>query len=244
MTLDKLLPFRTPRPHARARLICFPFAGGAASVFRQWSKLLPDDIDVCAVELPGRGARFGEPLLQDPQSLLEAFLPLADLGDLPTVYFGHSLGARIAFARIHGGARADALIVSGARPAHLVQPQSRSTLSKDALVRELRRLGGTPPAILDDSEMLDVLLPIVRADFRILETLTARADDKITIPMTVIAAADDAEIGIDEIKQWEAHAGAKYRFVTVDGGHFFLTTRVEAVLAEVRRTLDEILGGG
>lgn len=239
--LATLLPFRPKRERPRIRLICLPFAGGAASVYRLWGTALPDHVDVCAVELPGRGTRFGEEALQDPGQLLAELAPVAKLADLPTVYFGHSLGGRVAFALIRGGARADALIVSASRAAHVTQPNVRSSLPKEALVRELRRLGGTPRAVLDEPEMLNLALPMVRADFRILETLTASPDDKIACPLTVIAATNDGEVALEHLEKWKVHATGDYRFVTVSGGHFFLSTDPEKALIEVRRVLDETL---
>jgi surfactin synthase thioesterase subunit len=239
--LEKLLPFRTKRDRPRLRLVCFPFAGGAATVYRPWGARFPDYVDVCPVELPGRGTRFGEPHVQDPEALFAELEPLSTLGDLPTVYFGHSLGGRIAFALAHGGKRVDALIVSGSRPAHIPQPTIRSSLDRTALVQELARLGGTPRAVLDDSEMLDLMLPLVRADFRLLETLVARPDDKLACPLVALAATDDREVPLEESERWEVHAAGKYRLEKFDGGHFFLSTRLDKVLAEVRRVIDETL---
>jgi surfactin synthase thioesterase subunit len=239
--LEKLLPFRTKRERPRVRLVCFPFAGGAATVYRPWGNRFPDHVDVCPVELPGRGTRFGEPRIQDPDALLAELAPLSNLGDLPTVYFGHSMGGRIAFALAHGGMRVDALIVSGSRPAHIAQPKIRSTLDRAALVQELERLGGTPRAIMDDADMLDLMLPLVRADFRILEALLARPEDKVTCPLVALAATDDREVSLAESERWEVHAGGKYRLEKFDGGHFFLSTRLDKVLGEVQRVIDETL---
>ncbi|HVH44103.1 MAG TPA: alpha/beta fold hydrolase [Labilithrix sp.] len=220
--------------------MCFPFAGGAASVYRQWGASLPDHVDVCAVELPGRGTRFGEPPIHDPARLKEELALLTALSDLPVVYFGHSLGARIAFWLVHGGVRADSVIVSGARAAHLA-PSVRSTLPRDAMVQELRRLGGTPREILDDEEMLDLVLPVVRADFRLLESLRVSEQDKIQCPLEVLAATDDAEAPLADAAKWQVHAGGKHRFTSLEGGHFYVVSRAERVLVEVRRVLDETL---
>lgn len=242
VTLDKLLAFRAPRATPRVRLVCFPFAGGAASVFRAWGNLLPDDVDVCLVELPGRGTRYGEPLLQDPQALLEELSVLRALPALPTVFFGHSLGGSVAFSLIRRGLRADALIVSASRPPHVAQPKLRSALPKEALVRELRRLGGTPKIVLDDPDMLDLMLPVVRADFRILETLVAAPAETIPCPLSVLAASDDVEVPLADVEKWKMLAGGTFRLSTVEGGHFYLVAHPEKALSEVRRVLHETAG--
>lgn len=237
--LKSLLPFRIARASARVRLVCFPFAGGAATVYRRWNELLPETVEVCAVELPGRGTRFGERPIDSVEPLFAELSSLRELPDLPTVYFGHSLGGRIAFSLIRRGFRADALIAHASRAAHVRQSVIRSSLSREALVRELRRLGGTPPAVLDDADILDLLLPVVRADFRILETLPANATDKVSCPLIAIGAADDVEVPREYTEKWSELAGGGFRYVVTEGGHFDAVARPELVLGEVRRVLDE-----
>lgn len=241
VALDKLFAFRSDRRQPRVRLVCFPFAGGAASVFRTWGNLLPDYVDVCPVELPGRGTRYGERLIQDPNELMEELAVLRTLPDLPTVYFGHSLGGRIAFSLIRrGGVRADALVVSASRAAHLAQPNLRSALTRDAMTRELRRLGGTPSTVLDDPEMLSLMLPIVRADFRILETLKAEPAETVPCPLVVLAASSDVEVPFSEVEKWKVHAGGSFQLTTVEGGHFYLVAQPEKALVELRRVLEAV----
>jgi len=210
-------------------------------VYRRWSELLPEYVEVCPVELPGRGTRFGETAIDRPERLLEELSALRQLSDLPMVHFGHSLGGRIAFALIRRGVRADAFIAYASRAAQVPQPVIRSSLSKAALVQELRRLGGTPAAVLEDPDILDLLLPVVRADFRILETLPASADDKIECSLTAVAAAEDVEVPRGDMEKWSELAGGSYRFVVTKGGHFSAVSQPELVLGEVQRVLDDVL---
>lgn len=224
------------------RVVCLPFAGGGAATFKEWPAHLPDWVDVCAVELPGRGVRFDEAAIDDPRRLIDDLVAdLAPLTDLPIVLFGHSLGAWLAFALARAGFRADALVASGARAPHLPPERLYAALPREELVAALRGFGGTPDEILDDAEMVDLFLPMIRADFRLVERLVASTADELGCPLTVLAATDDGDVSMTDAAAWEIHAKAGFRLVPMAGGHFFLVSRPSAVLSEVRRVIDATL---
>lgn len=233
-----LLPFRRASASARVRLVCLPFAGGAASVYRDWSTELPPWVDVCAVELAGRGTRFGEPFEDDLGRVSAALLEgLATLGELPTVVFGHSMGARLGFHLVRAGLRARSLIASGSR-APSIAPRRRADLPEREFIDEIVALGGTPREVLEDRELLELFIPLLRADLRLVERMVAPETASIEVPLVVLRAAGDTEAPAADVEAWAKHAAAGCRMVEMPGGHFFVTTHRDAVLAEVRRVLE------
>jgi len=241
-----LFPFRQPlAKNPKARLFCLPFAGGAAVIFKAWSEALAEDgIDVCAIELPARGTRFSEPPIDDPKvicaTLAEALRPYCHDG-VPIVWFGHSLGARLGFAVARALNKADAFIASGARaPSRAVRVQ-RTHLSKDDFIASLTELGGTPPEILEDKELLELFLPMLRADFNLVDKLIASRADKLACPITKLTATDDPEVDLIEASAWQSHTTGQFELVAKDGGgHFFLMNDTPWVLANVRRVCKSV----
>ena len=197
--MDRLFPFRSPRDDASARLVCFPFAGGGAATFRGWANELPGDIEVCAVELPGRGTRLGESPLASMTELVDAIHPVvARLLDRPTVLFGHSLGALVAFELARRDPRIGMLIASGARPPHVPPRRRRAPLETSDLVAELARLGGTASAIIEEEEMLSLFLPTIRADLHIAESYAVDPSTALECKVAVLSSCDDDEVLLEE----------------------------------------------
>lgn len=236
-----LFPFRSASPieNPRARLFCLPFAGGAASVYKSWTDhFAKDKIDVCAIELAGRGTRFGEAPISDPEELVSLLAKelthLCSEPRVPIVWFGHSLGARLAFALARRLDRSDALIASGARSPARHTRISRSHLSREDFVASLKTLGGTPDEIFADPELLDLFLPMLRADFNVVEKLLASPTDTIASPIKVLAARDDRECDEAEALAWRDHTTGSFdSAIRSDGGHFFLMKDPTWVLGHI-----------
>jgi surfactin synthase thioesterase subunit len=234
-TLQGVLPHRSVIDGAGARLLCFSFAGGSAATYREWNGLLAPSIEVCAVELPGRGRRWQEAPLADMEELVDHLAStLAPLFDRPVIMFGHSLGAWIAYALALRGPRTAGLIVSASPGAGSRTDRHRSDLSRLALVHELRAMGGTPQLVLEDDLLLDVYLPAIRADFRLLERWVAPSRVKLGCPITMIAARDDRVVGFEQATAWAERTTGEARIVELGGGHFYLEARRDDVLAVVR----------
>lgn len=209
-------------------LICFPYAGGSSQIFQQWRESVFPNISVYSVQLPGRPGNMNEVLNYDLQhvvtSITDALLPLLNQ---EYVFFGHSLGAKIAFEvatslEKNENKPPSCFIASGsAAPSHI---NTRAPIHHlpDALFSEaLKALGGTPDIILDNEELMTFFRPILRADFRLAETYQIN-NDKLGCQSYVLYGRDDSTVSLQGVKQWEQHFSQKTVFYEMDGGHFFI----------------------
>jgi medium-chain acyl-[acyl-carrier-protein] hydrolase len=232
---------RFHRDDARAcvRLFCFPFAGGGASLYRNWASVLPPNIAVCPLQLPGREERMREPPFTQVEPLCQAVLTAIDpLLDRPVALFGHSMGAIIAYelARAlqrHGRSPLH-LFVSGQRAPHLPLGRPVSyNLPLEAFRHRLRELNGTPEAVLQNPEMMDLLLPLLRADFELSETYRREAHAPLTCPVTAFGGIEDVEISRPDIQAWRAATVGDFRVRLFPGDHFFLQAAARDVMREI-----------
>jgi medium-chain acyl-[acyl-carrier-protein] hydrolase len=239
--MSTLLRLRRPRPGARVRLFCIPYAGSSAAVYRTWPELFGEGIEVCPVELPGRGSCMGEPPASDLAALRGRLLDeLSPLLDLPVALFGHSLGAKLAFELSKAiGPRVVRVFASASIAPDVPARDPIAELPRDTLLLRLRRMGGAPERVLDDAELMEMLLPVVRADLRAAERY--RVTDAVRAPsgVTVFAGTRDAQVPLEDARRWEAFSGGAFRFVTFDAGHFFLAGSAPTLAAEITRDLEE-----
>ncbi|USQ85696.1 alpha/beta fold hydrolase [Streptomyces phaeoluteigriseus] len=234
------------RTHARSRLVCFPHAGGAAGGYRGWALDAPWDIEVRAVQYPGRGDRFHERAATDMEGLLDDLVPALireftreELAS--SVFFGHSMGASVAYEA------ARRLAVTGHPPAALLvsgQPAPRRTRGGDLhratdteLLADLSRLGGTAGDVMADHALLAALLPAIRSDYRLIETYRPLPGGMLDMPVTVLYADDDPEVTADEAAAWSEVTAGPCEVEVFTGGHFYLETRRATVLARVFETV-------
>ena len=237
----EIFPYRDLKPHARVRLFCLPYAGGSASLYRLWGSALGPSVEVVPVELPGRGRRMGEALVTDFASLVDGLATaMRPLLDKPYALFGHSLGSTVAFelARALRDYRpAELLFVSAGIAPHLPDPNIPDDLSDDGLVAELRRRGATPPELFDEPELLEIFLPIIRADFELIEAYQLAPGAPLAFPVTAIAGTRDPEVDAEGVAAWKEHTSAAFRVVTIEGDHFFITAQQRALLAAIAKQL-------
>lgn len=218
-------------PHARVRLFCFPYAGGGAPIYRNWSRLLPPEIEVCAARLPGRDRRIKESPFTDLSEMVsviaEAIVPYLDL---PLAFFGHSMGAIISFElarklRETQNQQPAHLFVSGRRAPQLPNDEPIThNLPEPQLLEELRRLKGTPTEVLEHPELMELMLPLLRADFSVVETYGYRPGAPLDCPVTVFGGLQDAEVSREDLEAWGELTNAAFSLRMLPGDHFFLNT--------------------
>lgn len=223
------LIFPRPNPQAKLRLFCFPYAGGGAGIFREWYKELNPKIEVCAVQLPGRENRLSEPAFNRLQPLINA-ISQAILPNLnqPFAFFGHSMGGLICFElarylRLLYGLTPVHLFVSGASAPHLTdtKPPIHNLPTSD-FIQELRRFNGTPAAVLENSELIELMSPTLRADFAVLETYIYLKSASLSCPITAFGGLADSEVSQAEIAAWQEHTTDSFSWKMLQGNHFFI----------------------
>lgn len=203
-----------------ARLVCFPHAGGTAGVFHGWGAHVPDDVEVLAVRYPGRQERLAEPCIDSMAPLADAIS--AALGDgVPTVLFGHSMGASVAH-EVAMRRRVAMLVVSARVPPHLLRPRDVHLGGDDAIIADVKRLGAASADVLDDPELRELVLPAVRADYRLVGTYSPGRLPPIDVPVVGFAGEHDPGIRPSDMAEWATATTAGFDLEVFPGGHFYL----------------------
>ena len=230
---------RRERPDAVARLFCLPFAGGTALTYRPWVTLAPPELELCPIQLPGRDNRQQEPAFRRMCDLVDALADALEPHlDLPYGLFGHSMGARVAFElarrlRTRGAPAPIHLFVSGSRAPHIPSGiADLHSMTDAALIEELRAIGGTPDEILEDAPTMAKLLPVVRADFEVLETYRFDGADRIACDITAYRGASDRCASREGTEAWERLTSGRFALKTFPGQHFFIIEHARAILTE------------
>ncbi len=246
----------------RLRLFCFSYAGGNATIYHPWQQAFHPGVEICAVQLPGRGRRMAQPPYTEFTRLVE------DLGQLiveenkeenkdenkqertqktplPFAFFGHSLGALLGFelARYfqrHHLPLPQHLFVSGCNaPQQRNPPQGMHLMPDHELIESLRRYNGTPSEILANRELMALVLPTIRADFRMVEEYTYCPAPPLPIPITVLAGRKDEHSSPAQAQAWQHETRAPCELHWFEGDHFFIHPEI----AEVRRLVESSLQG-
>ncbi|MER5640602.1 alpha/beta fold hydrolase [Kitasatospora sp. NPDC002227] len=246
-----------PRPGARLRLFCLPPAGAGPSFYRRWANRLPADVELRAVHLPGREARFSEPLLTDyPSALAELYAAMRPELDRPYALFGHSMGALFAHGLALTAARLgergpEQLLLSGCGGPGTEPPKpGRAGWSDEEFVADLRTMGGTSEEVLANPELLELLLPVLRADFTLCDSYLAEppSGPLLHCPLTLLGGEED-HYSAEDIARWTvvtAGASTQHAF---PGGHFYLAgesadAALDTVAAALAGPAEPVLGTG
>lgn len=219
-------------PNARLRLFCFPYAGGGSIAFRPWADNLPMTVEVYPVELPGRGNRLNEPPLTNMVAVVESLTKeLSPYLNKPYAFFGHSMGAMIAFDLAHRLREQQApgpvhLFVSGRPAPHIVDEEDSKTydLPEAEFLQELRRLNGTPPAVFANADLMQLMIPVLRADFEVCETYVHAPRPPLDCSITAIGGSEDKDVPVEDLQAWQAYTTTLFTMRTFPGDHFYLHT--------------------
>jgi medium-chain acyl-[acyl-carrier-protein] hydrolase len=244
LSFNSWVTYPQPRPQAKQRLFCFSFAGGRALNFRPWFESFPKMIEICPVEYPGRGSQMGSQPFTELKPLVEAIASaLIPHLDKPFAFFGHSMGALVSFELTHllkseSSLTPSHLFVSACRAPQL--PPTRKpiyNLPESELKAELRRFNGTPEAVLENSELMEILLPILRADFAVVDTYVYTHKPPLECPIIVFGGLQDQVVSYAQLAAWQEQAVAPVLLKMFKGDHFFLHSDQTALVQSILQVL-------
>jgi medium-chain acyl-[acyl-carrier-protein] hydrolase len=233
---------RPDDPGTDVRLFCFSYAGGGASVFRTWADALPE-VDVCAVQLPGRESRRNEPAYRRiaplVTTLAEAIAPYLDR---PFTFFGHSMGALVAFELARYLRRGSKplpvrLSVAAYRAPQLPSPNTRIYHQPDEVLKVVLRTYGTPQTVLQNEDLMRMILPTLRADFELCDTYEYLPEAPLTCPLSIFGGLEDVRVSSADLEGWLVQTNTGYRLSMLPGSHFFVHSAHDLLLAEIRHDL-------
>lgn len=243
-TRNPWFAFHTPNLCANIRLFCFPYAGGGASIYRDWARILPNNVEVFPVQLPGREGRLNEQAFTEPtlltDMLVEVLLPYLDE---PFIFFGHSLGARTCFEVARGLRRLGKplptrLFVSGCRAPQIESPEPPIHQLPDAeFTQKLRAYNGTPELILTNAELMELFLPIIRTDFELSENYRYCVERPLEIPLTAYGGIADGMLSREHVAAWKEQTRKTFQLRMFPGDHFFLHSHRQMVIETFSRDI-------
>ncbi|MCL4794348.1 MAG: alpha/beta fold hydrolase [Bryobacteraceae bacterium] len=237
-------PGAEERDPAPARLFCFPWAGGGALAYAHWKPLFAGLAQICPARLPGRETRAGEPPLDSMDALVEELArEIRPFLDRPFAFFGHSMGAGVAFElaralRREGQPLPVRLFVSSARSPSLRREAPRGPdLSRAELLAELRRLDGFPREVLENEQLLALALPALEADTRLYGRYVSRAEPPLDMPIHVFAGTEEPHLAEEHLEAWRDLTTTEFTLDRLPGGHFYLETARLALTERIRALL-------
>ncbi|GGU47413.1 thioesterase [Streptomyces albospinus] len=224
----------------RHQLVCFPYAGGGASFYRPWRDVLPPDVDLLAVQYPGREERIGAPLIDDMDELAGLLATeLAPLLDLPFTFFGHSMGAAVGYEITRrweesGFPTPDRLIVSSQYAPPRIHAGDLLRHDDSGVLDELVRLGGVPESVRENPELVQLIVSVVRNDYQVVESCRFGAQaPALDLPVSAFCGADDPAVTPQDVAEWSAFTRAEFTHRVFDGGHFYPRERLVETVAAV-----------
>ena len=238
-----------PNEQAKIRLFCFPYAGGSSLIFRTWAKALGPSIAVCPAHLPGRERRLTEKPYTSAPSLVEAIAEaIVPHLDLPFAFFGHSMGALISFELARHLRRRNLpaplhLFLSGRAAPQ--QPKVREpviyNLPAKEFVEKLRQLNGTPREVLEHQELMELMIPLLRADFEICQTYNYTQEPPLDVPITAFGGLNDHEVTEEMIAAWREQTSGSFMLRMMPGDHFFVNSAQRQILGIVSQELNKLI---
>jgi medium-chain acyl-[acyl-carrier-protein] hydrolase len=228
------------------RLFCFPYAGAGASIYFSWARAMPElPLEICSIQLPGRENRLKEPLFFSLPPLIDSLgAALQSRLDQPFCFFGHSMGALISFEltrylRDKGWAMPHRLFLSGSAPPQIRESRNLHHLPDEEFIQRLaEHYRGLPEGIFDHPEMRDMMLPILRADFSVLETYEYRKETALDCPCSVFGGTDDPAVSTGILGLWQEQTSRPLSVRLFPGDHFFIKNArsdlLKAILSDLK----------
>ncbi|MCW6050908.1 thioesterase II family protein [Lyngbya sp. CCAP 1446/10] len=248
-TANSWITYPKPNPEAKLRLFCFHYAGGGALSFRAFPGNLPPDVEVCPIELPGRGFRLLETPFTEIEPVIEA-LCLKILSSLtkPFAFFGHSMGALVSFelARLlrqeYNQSPLHLFVSAHRAPQVPDRDPPIHALPEAEFLRQLCRYNGTPKAVLENAELMELLLPTLRADFAVVENYAYSQEPPLDCPIAAFGGLQDWKVGAEELEAWRKQTNSAFSLEMFPGDHFFLHSDQTLLLQRLSQLLNQIVG--
>ena len=229
----------------KIKLFCFPYAGGLAARYAVWKKYLHESIELCPVEMAGRGRRIGTPFYDSMDNAVDDVYNLIrdDLDRYRYAFYGHSMGCLLAYVlgrkiKELKHQNPEHIFFSGRRAPHNKDSKIIHNLPEQDFKEEILKLEGTPKELFENKELMDMFFPVLRADFKIVEKYEhIIKDDKLDCNITVLNGREDSDIKINDIPEWRMYTNKECRFFMFDGGHFFIHDNTENIVKIINHTL-------
>ena len=226
------------------KMICFPYAGGCASFYQKWGNEI-DEIEICPIQLPGREESYREEKIYSMETVVEQVLEkIEDVVDQNTIFFGHSMGAKMAYEVIKElekrGKRVRCLIASGSGAPDIPPKKMVHDLPEKDLLDELQRLSGTPDELLGNRDLLKCFLPMIRADFTLDETYMPISKVKLLCPIVAWGGTEDFDVHKKDLEAWENFSYGNFQTKYFNGNHFFIKDCEDEVFDEMRKVVKGI----
>jgi surfactin synthase thioesterase subunit len=222
-----------------------PHAGGSASYYLPIAKAMAPEVDVISVQYPGRQDRRSERFVETVSEMADKLMvSLRPWLDRPVTLFGHSMGASVGYELAlrleEAGKPPTALFASARRAPHISADDGIYKLDDRGLIAEVKRLGGAGSVLLDDPDILDMVMPAIRNDYRAAETYRLTDGRRMTSPLFSFTGDADPKVTLDQARAWSEHTSGKFEFRAFPGDHFYIDTNTPAVIAEISAHIAEI----
>ena len=240
-----LIDILTPNKDAKVRLFCFHYGGGSSVSFYPWMNKVLHSAELVAVDLPGRGRSMNKPLLHSIDKVTTLLLEQIEYyTDKPLIFFGHSVGALICF-ELAKAMKAQHLrlpvhlILSGCvAPQNLYKRQRICNLSTEEFVQALKRYNGISHDVLNEPSLMELFLPIIKADISIIENYQYRENDPLDCNITTIAGINDRTVLLEDVKSWETQTSVACDHYMLEGDHFFIKTNLNKLLLIINQIIE------
>ena len=229
------------------RLLGFPYAGGGVAIFRNWPEQLPHNVELQVLEMPGREARLQEPGFVHVEPLIQAIAgAIKPFLSQPFAFFGHSMGGLVNFElarllRREHSIEPRALFVSGRRAPQLEVEDRTYDLPEPEFIEDLRRKGGTPEQVLTHNELLQLVLPTLRADFQLCQTYEYQSGPPLSCPITAFGGLNDQFVSREDLEGWREQTTGPVQVRMFPGDHFFLHSSQALLLQTLSRDLAQLI---